>query len=73
MNYIELLGYIAMITVACSFLLKDVVKLRLVNTFGAILFVVYGILIGSFPVIGLNIFVACVNGYYILKSSKDKG
>lgn len=65
--YIELLGYLAMITVAGSFLLKDVLKLRLVNAVGAVLFVIYGFLIGSVPVIGLNVFVAGVNAYYILK------
>lgn len=68
METVEILGYVAMILVASSFLLKDVVKLRLVNSLGAICFVVYGLLIGSVPVTGLNIFVVCVNGYYILKS-----
>lgn len=68
METVEILGYVAMILVAGSFLLKDVVKLRLVNSLGAICFVVYGLLIGSVPVTGLNIFVVCVNGYYILKS-----
>lgn len=70
MNAIEILGYVAMILVAGSFLLKDVVKLRLVNALGAVCFVIYGILIDSFPVTGLNIFVVCVNGYYIFKSVK---
>lgn len=67
MNSIEILGYVAMVLVAGSFLLKDVIKLRLVNALGAICFVIYGVLIDSFPVTGLNIFVVCVNGYYILK------
>lgn len=68
MNMIEILGYVAMVLVAGSFLLKDVVKLRLVNSVGAVCFVIYGLLIGSVPVAGLNIFVVCVNAYYIMKS-----
>lgn len=68
MNATEILGYVAMILVAGSFLLKDVVKLRLVNSCGAACFVVYGWLIGSLPVVGLNVFVVCVNAYYIIKS-----
>lgn len=68
MNSVEMLGYVAMILVAGSFLLKDVIKLRLVNAVGAVCFVIYGVLIGSIPVTGLNIFVAGVNGYYIWKS-----
>ncbi|WP_373767669.1 YgjV family protein [Glaesserella sp.] len=70
MNGIEILGYVAMVLVAGSFLLKDVIKLRIVNSCGAICFVIYGLLIDSFPVTGLNIFVVCVNAYYILKDLK---
>ncbi|WP_386692899.1 MULTISPECIES: YgjV family protein [unclassified Lonepinella] len=72
MNYIEILGYVAMILVSGSFLLKDIIKLRLVNLIGAICFIIYGLLISSFPVTGLNIFVACVNGYYIYQNIKTK-
>lgn len=73
MSFVDILGYVAMILVACSFLLKDVIKLRLVNALGATCFVIYGSLIGSFPVTGLNIFVVGVNGYYIWKGlSKNK-
>lgn len=72
MSFIELLGYVAMILVAVSFLLNDVIKLRLVNALGAICFVIYGLLIGSFPVAGLNIFVVCVNAYYIIKGLNTK-
>lgn len=70
--FIEILGYVAMILVALSFLLKDVIKLRLVNAVGAICFVVYGLLIGSVPVAGLNIFVTCVNVYYIWQGLKER-
>lgn len=70
--HVEILGYVAMVLVASSFLLKDVIKLRLVNAIGAICFVIYGLLIGSLPVTGLNIFVTCVNGYYIWKGLQER-
>ncbi|MDP8079760.1 YgjV family protein [Phocoenobacter skyensis] len=72
MDYIEILGYVAMVTVSCSFLLKDVIKLRFVNAIGCTLFVIYGLLLKSYPVAGLNIFVACINSYYIIKAFKAK-
>ncbi|QLB20303.1 lactate dehydrogenase [Vespertiliibacter pulmonis] len=72
MDFTEILGYIAMILVAISFLLKDVIKLRLVNALGAFCFVIYGSLIGSLPVAGLNIFVTAVNIYFIFKGLKEK-
>lgn len=68
---IEVLGYIATTLVAASFLLKDVIKLRLVNTSGAACFVVYGLIIGTYPVVLLNAFLVCVNGYYIWKAKTE--
>lgn len=68
---IELLGYIATILVAASFLLKDVIKLRLVNAIGAVCFVVYGVLVETYPVVLLNAFLACVNGYYIWQAKRE--
>lgn len=70
MNYVEILGYVAMVLVALSFLLKDVIKLRLVNSLGCACFVIYGLLIGSFPVTGLNTLVVAINLYYIFKDRK---
>lgn len=71
MNYVEILGYVAMVLVALSFLLKDVIKLRLVNSLGCACFVIYGLLIGSFPVTGLNTLVVAINLYYIFKDRKS--
>lgn len=70
MDLVELFGLLAAVIVASSFLMKDVIKLRLVNMTGAICFVIYGLIIGSISVTALNIFVTCVNGYYIFKSKK---
>lgn len=41
MNYIEILGYVAMALVGLSFLMKDVINLRLVNAVGCVCFVIY--------------------------------
>lgn len=68
---VELLGYLATTLVAASFLLKDVIKLRLVNAIGAACFVVYGLIVGTYPVALLNAFLVCVNGYYIWKARQE--
>ena len=44
-NFIELLGYLATFFVAASFLFKSIVHLRVVNAIGAVLFVVYSLII----------------------------
>ncbi len=71
MDFVEILGYIATAFVAGSFLLKDILKLRIANTIGCMIFVVYGFLIHSYPVIGLNAFLAVVNTYYIISLLKN--
>lgn len=72
MDYVELLGYAATALVAGSFLLKDLLKLRAVNAAGAVGFIIYGTLIGSMPVVLLNLFVGGVNGYYIWRYFQTK-
>lgn len=67
MNAVELLGYVAMFLIGVSFLMRDMLKLRLMNFIGAMLFVIYGFLIESFPVMMLNIFITLVNAYHIFK------
>ena len=64
---IEILGYVATVLVAGSFLLSSVLHLRIVNSIGSSLYAVYGALIDSFPVVLLNIFITAVNVYQIFR------
>jgi hypothetical protein len=66
---VDWLGYAAMATVLVSFLMKSVTKLRIVNTFGCLLFVVYGYMLQSMPVIITNTAIFGVNIYYLTKIS----
>ena len=72
MDMIEILGYVASILVASSFFMQDVVILRTINTFGAIGFVIYGLLLPTYPVAFLNTLVAGANIYYIWQALKQK-
>lgn len=72
MNIIEILGYIASILVASSFFMKDVIKLRSINTIGAICFVIYGLLLPTYPVAFLNLLVTGANVYYIWQALKNR-
>ncbi|GAA4238230.1 YgjV family protein [Postechiella marina] len=67
---VEWLGYTAMATVLISFLMKSVTKLRIVNTFGCLLFVVYGGFIQSMPIIITNGAIFGINIFYLVKSYK---
>lgn len=69
-NYIEWIGYTAMGLLMFSFLLKDLKKLRIWNSFGCAVFIIYGFFLQSFPIMITNIFILCVNIYYLfLKKS----
>ncbi|AZQ44815.1 YgjV family protein [Nonlabens ponticola] len=61
----EIIGYLASLFVLLSFFNKDLRKLRIVNSVGCALFVAYGIMLPSIPVIITNVAILMVNGYYL--------
>ncbi|WP_396146557.1 uroporphyrinogen decarboxylase [Flavobacterium sp.] len=64
----ELIGYLASLVLMISFLMKNIIKLRIINSIGAILFIVYGFMLAiSWPIIITNAFILCVNTYYLMK------
>lgn len=64
-NIVEWTGYIAMVTLMISFLMKDIKKLRIINTIACLMFVAYGFMLHSYPVIISNAFISLVNLYYL--------
>jgi hypothetical protein len=74
MNWIEWIGYAGAGLVVLSFLVSSKVRvIRLINMFGAVLFVLYGILIGNkLPIIVPNVFIICIQFYYLF-IKKEKG
>jgi hypothetical protein len=69
---IEYIGYVAMIFIGISFLMKDIRKLRLLNLIGAGLFIFYGILLKQPPIYLLNSFIVIVNLYYLFQKKEIK-
>ena len=69
---IEWVGYAASICIAISLLMTDMFKLRIINSIGCILFVIYGFSIKAYPVGGINLFIFFVNIYYIIKMRRNK-
>jgi len=63
----DTIGYIAMALLLISFLMKDVKKLRIVNSFGCAFFVAYGfLLVTSWPIIITNSAIISINLYYLI-------
>ena len=72
MNYLEIVGWIATFVVIGSFLINDMLKLRSVNLIGATLWLIYGIISGSFSIMFLNIVVMCIQIFKIRQLLKNK-
>ena len=69
---IEIIGIIAGLIVLGSFLLKGERKIRSVNIFGAVVFVIYGILINSYATMLLNGGLIVVHIYYLNKNRSKR-
>ena len=64
---IEIIGYAGSALVLISFLMSSVVKLRIVNTIGSLIFAAYALIIKSYPTAIMNICLVSINIYYLFK------
>lgn len=66
-NWLEWLGYLASLIVLISLLMSSIIKLRWINLLGSSLFSLYGFLLGALPVGLMNLGIAIINIYYLVK------
>lgn len=69
---IELVGYAGSVLVLVAFLMTSVVRLRIVNSIGSLVFAVYALIIHSYPTAIMNFCLVLINIHY-LRSLKSKG
>ena len=69
MNLIETLGWVATIGTLVSFAVKDMWKLRLINSAASIVWIVYGILKVDNPIIVINSAVIIMHLYWFYKNT----
>lgn len=67
----EWIGILASSIILASFVLSTELQMRAVNLVGSLVFVAYGISIGSFTVCVFNGLMALVNAYKIYKIHSD--
>jgi hypothetical protein len=61
----EIVGYVASALVVLSLTMRSVVRLRIVSLVGSIVFVVYGVLIDSIPIVITNGAIAVINVWFL--------
>ena len=69
MNW-DIVGYIGTAVVLGSFLINDIIRLRLVNTLGSLIWLVYGIGLSMMPQIVVNSSIILIHLYWFYKNKK---
>ena len=73
---VEILGIVASILIAISMLAKaDTLRsklfMRILNCFGSLAFVVYGLILPAYATAFLNLILVVINIYYIIQFIKE--
>lgn len=69
----EVIGVAASLLVLVSFLFEKQETVRKINIFGALLFVLYGLLLGAFSIWFLNGVLILIHLFYLLRGDKYDG
>ena len=70
--WIELFGYFGSSLVVISMLMTSVTKLRRINTAGSVLFAIYALIIHSYPTVLMNLILAGINIYHLVRLRNTK-
>lgn len=70
--YFEIFGYIGTALVLMSMMMTSVVKLRLVNTVGSCISMIYAFLSGAWPVVFLNLGLIIINVWQLIRLNRTK-
>ena len=69
---IEVIGYIGSALVLVSFLMTSVVKLRMINLIGCVVFAGYALAIRSYPTAIMNICLAGINIFHLMRIFREE-
>ena len=69
---IELFGYLGSALVVISMLMTSVMKLRIINTIGSVIFMIYALIIKSYPTALMNAFLVGINIYQMVRLHSTK-
>ncbi len=72
MVWVQVLGYAASALIVAGLLMSSLLRLRLLGLAGAILFAMYGLLIGAVPVVVTNVTIVAVHVYHLQRILRDR-
>lgn len=68
----EAVGYLATFLVMLSFMMKDVNRIRIINAIGCTVWIAYGFMLDSFPVIITNVGILAIHTGHFLRNFFQK-
>lgn len=71
-DWVEWFGYLASLVVLVSLTMSSIIKLRVINFIGCLLFAGFAYFIGSVPTIVMNLSIAAINVYYLYQIYRTK-
>lgn len=73
-NWVEWFGYLASLVVLVSLTMTSIIKLRVINLIGCLLFAAFAYFIDSYPTMFMNLGIAGINIYYLwqLHSTREQ-
>lgn len=74
LDWVEWFGYLASFVVLISLTMSSIIKLRIINLIGSLMFASFAYFIDSVPTMMMNLGIACINIYYLydLYSNKEE-
>ena len=69
---LEAIGYVGTALVLVSFLMTSVYKLRVINTIGSLISMIYGLLVPVYPTVVLNGALALINIFFLWRHLSKK-
>lgn len=71
-TWLEFIGYFGSALIALSLTMRSLVRLRLINLAGALVFTIYGLLIRAYPVVILDGLIVLIDLYYLIQMWRQK-
>jgi len=72
LDWVEWFGYLASFVVLISLTMSSIIKLRVINFIGCLLFASFAYFIDSVPTIFMNLSIACINIYFLYQIYRTK-
>lgn len=71
-TWLDWFGYASSLVILVSLMMSSIVRLRWINLVGAAMFSTFGFLIGSIPTGGLNLGIAIIDIYYLIRIYRER-